>query len=177
MPASADAQHYRVDAVGSWVDFKIRYLGVFSPGGRFHDVAGTALFDPDDWRTLAVAIRIPVSTLEARPAFWRDEILGPTFFDEAQHPAMLFTSTAVERTGAATAAVHGQLTLRATTLPVVLAAHITPDARGIEIDGEAKVSRAAFGLTGTLRLGSDEVTVSLHLRVVPAVEPLDEPRP
>jgi polyisoprenoid-binding protein YceI len=68
------------------------------------------------------------------------------------------------------------LTLRATTLPVVLAAHIAPDAQGIEIDGDAKVSRAAFGLTGTLRLGSDEVTVSLHLRVVPVGDPANAAR-
>ena len=82
-PALVDAgpHQYSVDIARSRVDFAVRFLGFFSPGGHFSGVTGTVIFDPEHWETVEVTIRIPTGSLEARPAFWRAELLGPHFFD------------------------------------------------------------------------------------------------
>ena len=81
---------YAVDATGSRVEFRLRYFGFFSPGGRFDRVAGSVNFDPEHWDALTVSIRIAVESLESRPRFWRDELLGPRFFDGARYPGISF---------------------------------------------------------------------------------------
>ena len=78
-PAVAAPQRYTIDGTASGVDFRVRYLGLFSLGGHFSHVTGVVVFDPAHWETLEVAIQIPVDTLETRPEFWRGEVLGPSF--------------------------------------------------------------------------------------------------
>jgi polyisoprenoid-binding protein YceI len=170
-PAAAAARHYAVDGTQSWVDFKVRYLGLFALGGRFRAVAGDLAVDLDDARELVVTIAIPVSSLESKPAFWRGELLSPRFFDAARHPEIRFAG---ERSEAATAGARrcfGTLTLRGTARPVVLDARLRQSATALEVEASALVSRAAFGLGGVLPFASDDVSISLHLVARPAPPP------
>ena len=161
---------YTVDVARSHVDFKIRYLGVFTLGGHFNGVVGTAVFDPDQWETLDVSIRIPVNGLETRPSFWRGELLGPHFFDSEHFPAIQFSTTRTARTANATADAWGNLTVRSVTRPVLLKARVVleADAVAVAVEAETRLLLSAFGLGGVLPFASDDVTVVLHLRMVPA---------
>lgn len=171
IPASGISapRRYEVDAARSQVDFRLHYFGLFNPGGRFRRAAGTVAFDPGHWETVAVAVRIPVDSLETRPALWRSELLGPGFFDSGRYPNIEFSSTRAEQTTNATADVWGSLTLRGVTRSVLLKARIVPatTAGAFAIEAEARLQRSAFGLDAVLPFASDEVTIILHLTVVP----------
>jgi polyisoprenoid-binding protein YceI len=155
---------YVVDANRSQVEFRLRYFGFFSPGGRFGHVAGTVRFDPERWESLAVSIRIDVDSLESRPRFWHDELLGAHFCDRARYPEIGFDGRRAEQTGPGTGLAFGTLTLRGVTRPVTLRARLAPAGDELDVDAETSVSRAEFGLGGVLPLASDEVSIALHLR-------------
>ena len=166
---SAASQRYTVDVARSRVDFRIRYLGLFNPGGQFHGVTGTVVFDPLHWETLEVLIQIPVDSLESGPSLWRSELIGPRFFDGDRYPTIEFGSTRTERTAYATADIWGNLKLRSVTRPVLLKARIVPeaDAAAVAVEAETLLQRSAFGLGAVLPFASDDVTIILHLRIVP----------
>jgi polyisoprenoid-binding protein YceI len=158
---------YAVDGTRSQVEFHIRYLGFFSPGGRFDRVAGTVSFDPERWDALAVSIRIGVDGLESRPRFWRNELLGPRFFDHARYPDIAFDGRHAERTGPDAGLAFGALTLRGITRPVALRTRLVVAAGALDVDADTTVRRSDFGLGGVLPLASDDVSIVLHLRAIP----------
>ena len=170
-PATAAPQRFEVDGAQSHVDFRIRYLGLFSLGGRFSQVTGVIVFDPDHWETLEVTIQMPVDSLETRPQFWRSELLGPRFFDGVRYPTIRFDAAGGERTGTANGEASGALTLHGTTGPVRLRARFSAATGAIEIEGETRLARSAFGLGTTLPFASDEVAVTLRIRAVLATTP------
>ena len=170
-PAQAAPQRFAVDAAQSHVDFRIRYLGLFSLSGRFNHVTGVVVFDPDHWETLEVAIQIVVDSLELKPEFWRNELLSARFFDAHRHPTIGVRATGAERTGPASGETTGSLTLHGTTGPVRLRARITTTNGTLEVDGETRLARSAFGLGASLPFASDEVTVALRIRAAPADTP------
>jgi polyisoprenoid-binding protein YceI len=165
--AAAAPRCYAVDSASSRVDFRIRLFGLFSPGGRFRRVAGTVVFDPDHWDALAVSVRISVGDMESRPRFWRDELLGPRFFDHARYPQISFAATRAEQTAPSAGLAYGEVTLRGTTRPVVLRARLQPSDEALEIEADTALKRSDFGLGGVLPLASDEVTIALSLHTTP----------
>ena len=169
--AAAAPQLFTIDSASSTVDFRLRYLGLFTPGGRFSRVTGAIALDPTRPDSVAVTIQIPVDSLESRPEFWRSELLGPRFFDTNRYPVMEFHADHVPRTGPSGGEAAGRLTLHGVTGPVRLRAHVTASAGALEIAGETRISRSAFGLGATLPLASDQVTVTLRIRAVAAPEP------
>ena len=170
-PVCAAPQRFEVDAAQSHVDFRIRYLGLLTLSGRFSDVTGVVVFDPDHWETLEVAMQILVESLDLKPEFWRNELLSPRFFDARRYRTIGFSAAGAERTGPAAGDATGSLTLHGTTGPVRLRARITATAGALEVDGETHLARSAFGLGATLPFASDEVTVTLRIRATPATVP------
>lgn len=170
-PACAAPQRFAIDVTQSRVDFRIRYLGLFSLGGHFSRVTGVVIFDPNHWETLEVAIEIPVDSLESRPEFYRSELLSPKFFDSHRYPAIGFHAAGAEHTGPATGEATGALTLHGATGPVRLRARVTAMGGTLEVYGETQLARSAYGLGATLPLASDEVTVTLRIRAALATTP------
>jgi len=165
--AGAEPRCFTVDPARSQVEFRIRVFGLFSPGGRFERIAGTVAFDPQRWQSLVVVVRIAVDSLESRPRFWRDELLGARFFDQASFPTITFAGTRAERTGPGSGVAYGALTLRGITRPISLQARLAPAPDALEIDADSSVRRSEFGLGGVLPLASEDVAVRMHLRATP----------
>jgi polyisoprenoid-binding protein YceI len=171
VPSHAQAQRFAIDGGQSEVEFRVRYLGLFTLGGRFGHVSGIVTVDPAHWETLEVAIEIPLDSLETRPEFWRSDMLGPRFFDAARYPTMSFRATGAERLGAETGAAAGTLTLHGATGPVRLQVRISTTTGALHVDGETRISRSAFGLGTSMPFASDEVRVTLRIRTLPAGTP------
>jgi polyisoprenoid-binding protein YceI len=166
-PLRAQPNPYVIDAAHSYVDFQIHYLGIFTFGGRFSGLAGTLVFDRDNWSSLESQVRFPVSSLEAHPSLWRSTLLGPVYFDEPHFPMIAFSATHAGRTGPTTGEAAGTLTIRGTTQPVALSMHLAPGEEAIDISAETMLKRSSFALGGTLPFASDDVSVVLRLRVLP----------
>ncbi|MEI9903557.1 MAG: YceI family protein [Asticcacaulis sp.] len=85
--------------------------------------------------------------LNTPPKGFHDELMDKSFFDARTYPAITFTSTKVEMTGATTAKVTGDLTLHGSTHPVTLDATFNGGYPGMDMDPQARIG---FSLSGQL---------------------------
>lgn len=115
---AADA--YKPDPVHSTIGFSVRHMLVIDVKGEFtkFDVAMT--FDKKELSAVSIDTRIDVASIDTRNAKRDGHLKSPDFLDVANHPALTFKSSRVEKTGDDTYAAHGTLTIRGVAKPVRL---------------------------------------------------------
>ena len=146
--------------------------------GQFTKVAGTIQFDearPQASSVTATIDTASITTFNER----RDQHLRTNdFFNAERWPAITFTSTRIEPAGEGHWRVHGTLTIRDVTRPVVLDTEYEgqgQDAYGQQRAGftaTTEINRKDFGVnwnaaleTGGVALG-DGVKITLHIAAV-----------
>jgi polyisoprenoid-binding protein YceI len=169
-PAAARAERYAIDPVHTRIGFQVSHAGFSSPIGTFSGAQGTLDFDPADWGSARVDVRIPVATLELGDADWQRRILDGTFFDAKKFPEARFVSTQVTTRGKDEAEVSGELTLHGVTRPVALhvkfnklARHPLTFRRTAGFSATATLSRRDFGMDNWGKLVGDEVRLVLEV--------------
>src|SRR5512135_745000 len=101
-------------------EFCARHMMVTWVRGHFKDVLGSLEFDPADPTAASVE-----ATIDARK-LWSGEpdrdahLKSADFLDVEHHPTITFKGKRVELCGADEAKLHGDLTIRGVTRPVVL---------------------------------------------------------
>jgi polyisoprenoid-binding protein YceI len=167
----ARAERFALDPVHTRVAFQVSHAGFSSPIGTFSGVTGTLDFDPADWGTARVEVRIPIDTLQLGDDKWQGKILDGTFFDAKKYPEAHFVSTRVEHAqGSADAEVTGDLTLHGVTKPIVLhvkfnklARHPLTFRRTAGFSATATLSRKDFGMDSWEKVVGDEVRLILEV--------------
>lgn len=121
--AVAAPEKYALDTEGThaFIQFKIKHLGFSWLLGRFNTFQGEFIVDKDKIDNSSVAVNIDVASVDSNHAERDKHLRGADFFDVEKFPKATFTSTKVEQTGPLTAKIHGNLTLKGITKPVVLA--------------------------------------------------------
>jgi len=121
---------------------------------------------------------IDAASVDTREADRDTHLKSADFFDVANHPRIRFTSRKAEVVGGNKVKLHGDLTIRGVTKPVVLEAEYggsVKDGRGIEraaFTAETKVNRKDFGVSWSRVLDggglvvSDDVVIVLELEAV-----------
>lgn len=177
-PAAAPAAPvtWRIDATHSELSFRIRHL-VSRVSGTFTDWSGTIVADPANLAGGTVSVDIATASITTHNERRDTHLRSDDFFDAPSHPAITFRSTRVEQRGD-DLRVHGTLTMRGVTRPVVLEGRMLgitgePGRRRIGFEAETRVDRMDYGVRwnrgaegGGVVLG-DEVTIRM---VVAAVE-------
>jgi polyisoprenoid-binding protein YceI len=103
---------YNADPVHSSFGFAVRYQGVSVYKGTLSDATASL----SDGRLEGSA---QVESISIRqPEQFRAHVLGPEFFDAANHPEVTFVSGDVELREDGTATVAGELTIKGITNPV-----------------------------------------------------------
>jgi polyisoprenoid-binding protein YceI len=148
--SDAPAGEYRLDRSHADLTFRVSHIGFSMYTGRLSDFDATLHFDPANPETMSLDASVNVNSLAlpAPPEGFLAEMLGPQWFDAAQFPTMTFRSTAVELTGANTARVTGDLTLRGVTKPVVLDVTFNGGYAGHPMDPNGRIG---FSARGSLR--------------------------
>jgi polyisoprenoid-binding protein YceI len=165
---------WSVDATHSQVGFAVDYMvGTFR--GTFSPFEATLSVADDGTATLEGSA--PVSGVRVQDENLSAHLQSPDFFDAEQAPELTFRSTKIERT-CDDITVEGDLTIRATTLPVTLTGTVgepAPDPYGNErfwLRLEATVDRTEFGLNWNNPLPNGEpalandVTLTAELYLV-----------
>jgi polyisoprenoid-binding protein YceI len=163
---------YVADPVHSSFGFAVRYQGVSLYRGTLGDVSAQ-LADGRLEGTAAVE-SISIRT----PDQFRAHVLGPEFFDAANHPEVRFVSNELELADDGTAKVSGELTIKGITRPIEATGSWTaasPDAFGntrghLQLEGQ--VDRSQFDMNWNAPLPSggnalaNEVTLSVDLSLI-----------
>jgi polyisoprenoid-binding protein YceI len=175
--APAAPANWQIDKTHSGVQFQIRHF-VSKVRGTFKDWKGTVTADPDAWQNGSIDVQIATTSIftdnERRDAHLR----SPDFFAADSFPTITFKSTHIERKGN-DAKIHGNLTIRGVTKPVVLDGSFTglmKSAQGDRVGFEASttVNRLDYGVkwnraaeAGGAMLG-DEVKIEINIEAVRA---------
>lgn len=144
----APAGAYRLDPSHADLSFRVNHIGMSMYTARFTAFSTDLQFDPAQPEAMRVTATIEVRslTLPAPPPGFTEEMLGPKWFDAGQYPRIDFQSTGVERTGAKTARVTGDLTLHGATRPVTLEASFNGGYSGHPLDPNARIGFSARGV-------------------------------
>lgn len=168
--ASAEPKHYAIDPVHTRIAFAIDHLGFSKSLGTFSHPSGSLWLDPDDLSTARVEVNIDIASLDLGDNDWRDRMFKRDYFDLARHATARFVSTSVAPTGDKGVRVHGELTLRGITLPLVLDATLNRHGRHpltfrttAGFSATATLQRSAFGMDDNLRTVGDHVELRIEL--------------
>ena len=145
---------YIIDLSHTSVTFKVDHLGVSKYTARFKRVEGKLNLDPAAPGKANVEAVIDATSLETdypTPAEhdFNAKLTGEGWLDAKTHPTITFKSTGIELTGAKTANVTGDLTMRGVTKPVTLAVTFNGGIPSIPMDSNK--ARIGFSATGTLK--------------------------
>ncbi len=164
---------WNVDAVHSTAIFTVDHAAVGTFRGQFRKIDG-GIADG------VLRGEVTLDTLDVFDDNLKGHLLSPDFFDAERNPKLTFVATDV-RGEADNIVVEGDLTVRGVTKRVEATGKINgPLDLGeyggtkLGIDLETQIDRTEFGLNwnaplaGGNRMLEDEVTLSVHLELVPA---------
>ena len=172
LPGAADATTYKVDPTHTSVTFQIRHLFTHVDG-RFKTFGGTIAFDPAHPEQTKITGTVEATSIDTNVAKRDDHLRSADFFDVATYPTITFESTKVTDVdaGAKKAKVHGNLTIRGVTKPIVLDASFlgaAADPWGNKKAGfaaETEINRTDFGLKWNQALETGGVLVGEEVKI------------
>jgi len=181
-PVFRDLGGVIVPAAGSWtidpghadVAFVGRHFGLTRVRGRFTAITGNVAFG-ERLEDSAVTVEIDMTSVSSGDLTRDDHLRSPDFFDVAHHPTATFRSTAVDVVGA-TAAMHGELTIKGVSRPVTLDVEFLGAVRDpwgadrLVLSARGSINREQWGLTWNMLLEAGGVLVSKEIKLEIDVE-------
>jgi len=172
VPLNGMAATYTLDPVHTTVGFKVKHLMIANVKGAFEKFKGTVSIDESDVAKSKVTVSIEMSSINTNNAKRDEHLRSGDFFDVAKFPVMTFESTKVERSGADTLKVTGNLTIKGVTKQVIL----TVDGPSAEIKSPqgvvkrgasavAKINRQDFGVSWNKKLDAGAVVVGDEVQI------------
>lgn len=173
------ATTWAIDTAHSNVEFSVKHMMISTVKGMFQQVEGTINWDGQNFESAAVVARIDSSSITTFNEMRDNHLKTNDFFSADEWPDMTFRSTRIEPDGDGEFKVHGDLTIRGETRPVVLETEfdglMEKDAFGkrrAAFTAETAINRKDFGITwnGAIESGGvvvgDKVKVTLHIAAV-----------
>lgn len=174
LPLLAGSARYALDPVHTRVLFEISHAGFSQALGTVSGSEGSLEFDPDDWSSARLEVRVPLQRLDLGDAGWNRATLAGNLLDAAGWPDAHFVSGRVEPLGGDRFVVHGQLSLRGITRPLALEVQFNalrrhpmpPFRRTAGFSARATLSRSAFGIDAWPSMIGDQVQLRIEAEAV-----------
>ncbi|HLP13428.1 MAG TPA: YceI family protein [Flavobacteriales bacterium] len=167
-----------IDPMHSEVTFKVKHMMISSVSGNFTKFDSAVETTGDDFTTARIDFSADVNSISTNNEQRDGHLKAGDFFDAENHPKLTFTSTKMEKKTDEEYKLHGNLSLRGVTKPIVLDVEfggIAKDAYGNTRAGfslAGKINRKDFGIsfgmvteTGGIVVG-DEVKLNMHVQYI-----------
>lgn len=164
-----------IDSDHSVAAFSIRHMTVTFVHGQMNDVSGSIQFDPENPEGMEIQFVIGTKSIITGIGKRDDHLKSADFFDLEKYPEIPFKSTKVQKSGAHTYTVDGDLTIHGITKNVTLNVKFAGPAKSpfgetcIGLTGQTVLNREDFKMTwneplenGGFMVGK-EVEVSVNL--------------
>jgi polyisoprenoid-binding protein YceI len=167
---------WKLDAAHTFATFSARHMMVTTVRGKLGEISGQIEFDPANPAAAKVEATINTAGVNSGVADRDNHLRSADFLDVANHPTITFKSTRVELTGENTGKVHGNLTIRGVTRPVVLDVEYlgqTPSPFGdtrAGFVGTTRINREDWGLTWNVAIEAGGVLVGKEVKIELDVE-------
>jgi polyisoprenoid-binding protein YceI len=136
---------WAIDPTHSEIQFKVRHLLVSTVTGHFRNFTATAEMNGDDITTARVHFTAEVDSISTNNEQRDAHLKTGDFFEAAVHPQITFEGDKLEKSGLDEYKLHGTLTMRGVSKPVVL---------NVEFGGMVKDPwgnmRTGFSITGKI---------------------------
>ena len=153
LPAGA----YKIDPSHASLVFTVNHLGFSHYTGQFTRFTADLTLDPANPAAAQLSATVDPASLSipSPPDGFVDELTGEQWINAKAFPQMTFKSTSVAMTGANTADVTGDFTLRGVTKPVTMAIAFNGGWKGIRQDPHARIGFSAKGVLKRSEFGID----------------------
>jgi polyisoprenoid-binding protein YceI len=167
---------WTIDPSHSVVEFAVKHMMFATVKGRFATFSGEIVATPEDPTEGEVYVTIDADSVDTRDPK-RDEHLRSTdFFGVGEHPQIVFRGTRVEHEAGPGFKVHGELTMKGITRPVVLDAEF--NGSGVNPWGQTvaawsattEIDREAWGMGFNAALETGGVLVGTKIKLALEVE-------
>lgn len=143
-----------IDPAHSQVGFSVKHMMVTTVHGRFRSYRGQIDFNPEAPLETKASIEIDVASVDTSNADRDGHLRTGDFFHAEEHPTITFKTTKIEPESDGFK-VHGDLTMRGITKPIVLDAELS----GVAKNGYGKT---ILGLSASGTIKRQDFGVSFH---------------
>lgn len=161
---------WTIDAAHSAVTFSAKHMMVTTVRGSMGIRDFELDFRPDDLAASSVRVAMDVASIDTGQEGRDQHLRSADFLDADAHPTIDFVSTRIEPRGDEYT-IHGDLTIRGVTRPIVLAAEYVgtiPNLQGGQraaFSASARIDRDDFDLTWNVALEQGGWLVSKEIKV------------
>jgi polyisoprenoid-binding protein YceI len=175
--ANVPAGDYKVDKAHTTLIFRVNHLGFSHYTARFRRLDAQLRLDPRNLAATQLTATVDARSIETDypdPKYdFNAELQGEQWLNAAKFPEIAFRTTQVEDLGNNALRVHGELTLRGVTKPIVLDATYNGGYVGHPMDPQARVGfsahgvlrRSDFGISGGIPLAGTNLGVGDQVEV------------
>jgi polyisoprenoid-binding protein YceI len=172
------AGDYKLDKAHSTLIFRVSHMGFSHFTARFRRFDAQLRFDPRNLTATQLTAAIDARSIETDypdPKYdFNGELQGEPFLNAGKFPEIAFRTISVEDLGNQAMRVHGELTLRGVTRPIVLDATYNGGYVGHPMDPNARIGfsahgvlrRSEFGISGGIPAPGTNMGVGDQVAVV-----------
>ncbi|QDH69310.1 YceI family protein [Marilutibacter alkalisoli] len=165
---------YNLDPVHTRVLVEVGHAGFSQALGTVSGSEGRLLFDPDDWSTAQLEVRVPLDRLDFGDEAWNRAVARRGLLDSGRHPWARFVSASVTPHDDRHARVCGELSMRGTTRPLCLEVTfnalarypLPPFRRTAGFSATATLSRTDYGITAWPTVIGDTIVLRIEAEAV-----------
>lgn len=163
------------DTSHSGIGFSVRHLMISKVRGSFGKWSGTFEYDEADPTKSKLEVHIDAASIDTKEEKRDAHLRSPDFFDVANHPELVFASTAVTRDGDGYV-VTGELTIRGVTRAVDLNVESLGTGKDpwgnqrVAFEAKTTINRRDFGLNWNQALETGGILVGEKVEITIDVE-------
>lgn len=164
-------QTWNIDRSHSDIFFTVRHMVISKVRGRFQKWDGTLIYDEANPTSSKIDITIDAASIDTNEPKRDAHLRSADFLNAEKHPQLTFKSTRVEAKGGDKFLVHGDLTIRDVTKPVVLDVERLGKAKDpwgnvkVLFSGKVTIQREDFGATWNQALEAGGVLVGKNVDI------------
>jgi len=170
---------YEIDKAHTTVGFTAKHLAVSTVRGQFNKFDGRFEGPDDDVTKTTGEVKVEVASIDTRTEMRDNHLRSADFFEAEKYPYITFKLTKLEPIDDEKFRVHGDLTIKDTTRPVVLDATLegrVPDPmtggkERLGITARGQLNRMDFGLNwdgiaGAIPIASHTIKLEVEAEIV-----------
>jgi polyisoprenoid-binding protein YceI len=170
---------YEIDKAHTTVGFTARHLAVSTVRGQFNKFDGRFEGPDDDVTKTTGEVKVEVASIDTRTEMRDNHLRSADFFEAEKYPYISFKLTKLEPIDDEKFRVHGDLTIKETTRPIVLDATLegrVPDPmtggkERLGISARGQLNRMDFGLNwdgiaGAIPIASHTIKLEVEAEIV-----------
>ncbi len=168
---------WKIDNAHTVIEFAVRHMMISTVRGRFERFDGSVDFNTADPASSSVEVKIEAASINTNEPQRDHHLRSADFFEAEKYPYLAFKSTKIEKLDETTGRIHGDLTIRNITHPVVLETEYNGQAKSpwgklsAGFTANTKINRKDWNLvwnqaleTGGVLVG-DEIKIHIELEI------------